>query len=163
MLTMPRFYFVKTPSLCLRCRVLLRKNALGGTNLPKIERLLRSCSLSSASGHSVRRLIGLKHRSHFKRCIRDLSKHGIKPVKSIPGSHVICCHVDKRRMKELHSLTNHPSVKYVEPDFKISAHGLGAVYPSPRRHVQICLLEVQTTQTRCCTKKTIFQSHQSHY
>ena len=104
--------------------------------MPKLERLLRSCSLSSASGHSMRRLIGLKHRSHFKRCIRDLSKHGIKPVKSIPGSHVICCHVDKRRMKQLHSLINHPSVKYVEPDFKISAHGLGAVSPSPRRHVQ---------------------------
>ncbi|MFC5650890.1 S8 family peptidase [Paenibacillus solisilvae] len=101
--------------------------------MPKLERLLRSCSVSSASNLTTRRLIGLKHRSHYKSCIQELSKHGIKPSKKMPGGHVICCHIDKRRMKQLQSLTEHPSVKYVEPDFKISAHGLGVARSAPKR------------------------------
>ncbi|WP_232016520.1 S8 family peptidase [Paenibacillus baekrokdamisoli] len=100
-----------------------------------MERLLRDCTLGRASACSSRKLIGLKRQSHYKRCLRELSKYGITPVKSIPDSRVICCHVDKRRISTIQSLTKHPFVKYVEPDFKMRAHPITTSLSRPAKAV----------------------------
>ncbi|CAH1210382.1 hypothetical protein PAECIP111893_03214 [Paenibacillus plantiphilus] len=88
----------------------------------RVERLLIHCSSSTVSGHTVRQIIGFKNQAIYKRCIRELSRNGIRPVKSIRRSRVISCLLDGRRTEQLQSLKNHPHVKYVEPDFKISSH-----------------------------------------
>ncbi|WP_308639072.1 S8 family peptidase [Paenibacillus silvisoli] len=91
--------------------------------MPNVERLLLSCSKGRPSGHTARKLIGFKSQSQYTQCLKELAKYGIKPVKSIRRNRVICCHVDSRRTQQLQSLAEHPNVSYVEPDFKIHAHG----------------------------------------
>ncbi|SEN22115.1 minor extracellular protease Epr [Paenibacillus sp. OV219] len=91
--------------------------------MPNVERLLLSCSKSKSTGYTSRKLIGFKRDSDYKQCMEELSKYGIRPVKSIQKSRVICCHLDSRRTEQLKSLAQHPNISYVEPDFKIHAHG----------------------------------------
>ncbi|MBW7473521.1 S8 family peptidase [Paenibacillus oenotherae] len=100
--------------------------------MKRVERLLLHCSSGTVSGqHTVRQIIGFKTQSNYKRCIKELSRHGIKPVKSIRQSRVISCLLDGRRTEQLQSLKNHPHVKYVEPDLKISSHGLSPAFIAP--------------------------------
>lgn len=92
--------------------------------MKRVERLLIHCSGSAVSGYAERQIIGFKNQAVYKRCMRELSKNGIRPVKSIRRSRVISCLLDGRRSAQLQSLRNHPHIKYVEPDFKISSHGI---------------------------------------
>lgn len=91
--------------------------------MPNVERLLLSCSKSKSTGYTSRKLIGFKRESDYKQCIEELAKYGIRPVKSIQKARVICCHLDSRRTEKLRSLAQHPNVNFVEPDFKVHAHG----------------------------------------
>ncbi|WP_245996135.1 S8 family peptidase [Paenibacillus taihuensis] len=97
-----------------------------------MERLLLSCSKSKSTGYTSRKLIGFKRESDYKQCIEELAKYGIRPVKSIQKSRVICCHLDSRRTEQLKSLSKHPNVNFVEPDFKIHAHILQPVKRSKK-------------------------------
>ncbi|NBD22655.1 S8 family serine peptidase [Paenibacillus sp. T1] len=91
--------------------------------MPKVEKLLLSCSTARSSTHTSRKLISFKRRDHYVKCLNQLANFGIKPVKSIRRGRVIVCHVDSRRADKLQTLARHPDVSYVEPDFKVHAHG----------------------------------------
>ena len=91
--------------------------------MPKVEKLLLSCSTARSSTHTSRKLISFKRHDHYGKCLNQLANFGIKPLKSIRRGRVIVCHVDSRRADKLQTLAHHPDVNYVEPDFKVHAHG----------------------------------------
>ncbi|MFD0717431.1 S8 family serine peptidase [Paenibacillus sp. GCM10027626] len=90
----------------------------------KVEHLLRKCHSRSTGGHTVRHLIVLKSEQHYKCCLRELRKHGLKPHKSIKGERLLCCSIDSRLTDRLSELASHPAVRYIEPDVKVKAHGI---------------------------------------
>ncbi|UVI32325.1 S8 family peptidase [Paenibacillus spongiae] len=96
--------------------------------LQKVEQLVRRCQVSGISSRTIRQMIRFKYRRHYTRCLRELRKHGIRPLKSIKGERIICFNIDSRQLRRFRSLMAHPHVKYVEPDFIINAHML----PAPR-------------------------------
>ncbi|MBO7744021.1 S8 family peptidase [Paenibacillus sp. MWE-103] len=93
--------------------------------MPKVEKLLLSCSSARSSAHTTRKLIGFKRRGQYVRCMNQLANYGIKPIKSIRRGRLIVCYLDNRRTDKLHSLAAHPDVKFIEPDSKVRAHGIG--------------------------------------
>ncbi|MBP3964397.1 S8 family peptidase [Paenibacillus lignilyticus] len=120
--------------------------------MPNVERLLLSCSKGRSSGHTTRKLIGFKSQSQYTQCLKELAKYGIRPVKSIRRNRVICCHVDSRRTQQLQSLAQHPNVSYVEPDFKLHAHGF-QVHPKAKNakvriHAKASLYSRKNLRTR---------------
>ncbi|WP_338045887.1 S8 family peptidase [Paenibacillus sacheonensis] len=88
-----------------------------------MEKLLLSCSSARPSTHTTRKLIGFKRQDHYEKCVRQLESFGIKPLKSIHRGRVIACHIDSRRGDKLKKLSHHPDIRYVEPDYKVHAHG----------------------------------------
>ncbi|GGD69858.1 S8 family peptidase [Paenibacillus nasutitermitis] len=90
----------------------------------KLERLLESCISGGETSNTIRTLIGFKHRSQYQKVMKELSKQGITPVKCMRESNAICCHVHPKHRNRLHALNAHPQVEYVEPDYKMKAHGL---------------------------------------
>ncbi|WP_258171196.1 S8 family peptidase [Paenibacillus sp. R14(2021)] len=91
--------------------------------MPKVEKLLLSCSSARPSAHTSRTLIGFKSREQYMKCIKQLANFGIRPVKIFRRGRAIVCHVDSRFSEQLQSLARHPDINYIEPDFKIHAHG----------------------------------------
>ncbi|WP_225446513.1 S8 family peptidase [Paenibacillus rhizovicinus] len=89
-----------------------------------MEKLLLSCSTARSTSHTSRKLISFKRQDQYARCMRQLANYGIKPLKSIQKGRVIVCHIDGRRSDKLRKLARHPDVSYVEPDFKVHAHGI---------------------------------------
>ncbi|SDW32471.1 S8 family peptidase [Paenibacillus sp. CF384] len=116
--------------------------------MPNVERLLLSCSKGRSSGHTTRKLIGFKSQSQYTQCLKELAKYGIRPVKSIRRNRVICCHVDSRRTQQLQSLAEHPNVSYVEPDFKLHAHGFETKPRLKNSKVRISAKASLSTRTR---------------
>ncbi|MFC4808419.1 S8 family peptidase [Paenibacillus sp. GCM10023250] len=98
-----------------------------------MEKLLLSCSSARSSAHTTRKLIGFKRRGQYVRCMNQLANYGIKPIKSIRRGRLIVCYLDNRRTDKLHSLATHPDIKFIEPDSKVRAHGLGPVRVKSRR------------------------------
>jgi minor extracellular protease Epr len=90
--------------------------------LSKLETLFSSCAVCKPSQNSFRKLITLKSKRSYMRCLKQLKSLDINPYKTVPRSLVIGCHVDKR--SAWRSLVKHPLIKLVEKDFKIRAHDL---------------------------------------
>ncbi|WP_225442850.1 S8 family peptidase [Paenibacillus lycopersici] len=88
-----------------------------------MEKLLLSCSTARSTARTSRKLIGFKRQDQYDKCVRQLADYGIKPLKSIRRGRLIVCHIDGRRGDRLRKLAQHPDVSYVEPDFKVHAHG----------------------------------------
>lgn len=91
--------------------------------MPTVEKLLRSCLKSRSSAHTKRKLIGFKQRAHCEKCMKHLAKHGIEPLARIGSGKAIACHIDTRNRAKIKSIAGHPDVQYVEPDYKMRAHG----------------------------------------
>lgn len=69
----------------------------------------------------VRRIVVLKRKSDYRKCLAVLSKAGIRPVKKSVALRMICCHA--KRSGKWRELRNHPGIAYVEQDKKARAHG----------------------------------------
>src|SRR5690606_26876097 len=83
------------------------------------ERLCR-CARPQAERHTQRRMITLATRREFNACLAALQRAGIRPIKRIPGSRMLCLHVKKST--DWQRITAHPAVTYAEADRKVSAH-----------------------------------------
>ncbi|MCD9021277.1 S8 family peptidase [Cohnella silvisoli] len=70
-----------------------------------------------------RRNIVLHRKEDYRRCLKQLSIAGIKPVKVVDSLNFICYHADRAsNWKQLHG---HPRVAYVEKDLKVKSHVIG--------------------------------------
>lgn len=90
--------------------------------MSKLGKLVCRCSRSRSSKHTSRKLITLKTSASYHRCLHELRKHGIRPVKSLNKTRVICCHIDRRH--DWKAIAKHREVGFVESDMKAHAHGI---------------------------------------
>ncbi|RCW51182.1 S8 family peptidase [Paenibacillus prosopidis] len=90
--------------------------------MSKLETMFSSCAACRPSRHTFRKLITLKSKRSYMRCLKQLKSLDINPYKTVPSSLVIGCHFDKR--SAWRSLAKHPLIKLVEKDYKIRAHDL---------------------------------------
>lgn len=90
--------------------------------MSRLETMLSSCAACKPSQHTFRKLITLKSKRSYMRCLKQLKSLDINPYKTVPSSLVIGCHFDKR--SAWRSLAKHPLIKLVEKDYKIRAHDL---------------------------------------
>ncbi|MFC4302705.1 S8 family peptidase [Cohnella boryungensis] len=87
--------------------------------------LARQLALSVKRKPSIRterRNIVFRSPHDYRRCLRQLSAAGVRPIKKIDSLRMICCHAD--RGDDWKSLSAHPRVSLVERDHKVRAHGL---------------------------------------
>ncbi len=75
------------------------------------------------SMRTERRNIVLHRKEDYRRCLKQLTSAGIKPVKTVDSLNFICYHADRAINRKL--LHDHPRVAYVEKDLKVKSHGIG--------------------------------------
>ena len=59
--------------------------------------LLCRRALGSGGRNTERRLIAVRNKSEYDRCLARLKQEGVNPVKSLRGAGLLCVHADKRR------------------------------------------------------------------
>jgi minor extracellular protease Epr len=96
-----------------------------------IARLLSRSVHVQGRKNTERQLIGFRSRKDFEHSIRLLKRSGKRPVKSLPDSGILCCHLDKRLGAKL--LADHPGIRFVEKDIKARAHIHSAYAPKIRK------------------------------
>ncbi|MFC5699806.1 S8 family peptidase [Cohnella faecalis] len=88
-----------------------------------LEHLLRgSFRRKPRSGKPQRRIVVLRRNSDYRKCLADLAKAGIRPVRKSDALRMICCH--SKRSGHWKHLRRHPGIAYVEKDSRVKAHGL---------------------------------------
>ncbi|WP_246027782.1 S8 family peptidase [Paenibacillus xylaniclasticus] len=91
----------------------------------RLEKLFGHCVRTSAAKHTTRHLIGFRGQKSYTRLIRLLQRKGIKPVKTLRSSRVICCYVDAKRLKsKVRTAAAVAGVKFIEKDARVRAHAL---------------------------------------
>ncbi|WP_246070697.1 S8 family peptidase [Paenibacillus kobensis] len=91
----------------------------------RLEKLFGQCVRTSAAKHTTRHLIGFRGQRSYTRLIRLLQRKGIKPVKALRSSRVICCYVDSRRLKsKVRTASDVAGIKFIEKDARVRAHAL---------------------------------------
>ncbi|HUC90817.1 MAG TPA: S8 family serine peptidase [Paenibacillus sp.] len=83
--------------------------------------LLCRRALGSGGRNTERRLIAVRNKSEYDRCLARLKQEGVNPVKSLRGAGLLCVHADKRR--DWSEIKAHPSVRFVEKDAVVRTHG----------------------------------------
>lgn len=90
-----------------------------------LKTMFQNCAACKPSQHTIRKLITFRSKQSYGRCLKHLKALGIRPFKKFAGSHTVGCHFNKQSSWE--ALASHPSVKLIEKDFKIRAHGATAM------------------------------------
>lgn len=106
--------------------------------MSKLETMFSSCAPCKPSQHTFRKLITLRTKRSYMRCLKQLKSLNINPYKTVPNSLVIGCHLDKR--SAWRALAKHPLIKLVEKDFKIRAHDVKVNKPKTSRSRSLPLL-----------------------
>ncbi|GMK37937.1 hypothetical protein PCCS19_09910 [Paenibacillus sp. CCS19] len=90
-----------------------------------LEKLFGQCVRTSAAKHTSRHLIGFRGKSSYNQLIQYLERKGIKPIKTIKSSRVICCYMNTRSLSNkarINALP--PSIKFIEKDARVRTHAL---------------------------------------
>jgi len=91
----------------------------------RLEKLFGQCVRTSAAKYTTRHLIGFRGQKSYARLIRLLRRKGIKPVKALRSSRVICCYVDARQLRsKVRAASDIAGIKFIEKDAKVRAHAL---------------------------------------
>lgn len=91
----------------------------------ELAKQLCQCVKLKPSLRTERRIIVLRNGKHYRHCLKELKAAGIKPVKTDDSMRLICCHTHRKHSWQ--RLIKHPSVAYVERDYKVKAHGYSRV------------------------------------
>jgi len=101
--------------------------------MTNLKNLLKNCALSTSTGQSSRKLITFRSKKSYMLFLKHLESAGIKPFKTVTGSRMIGCHINKNsKWKEL---KKHPHITILESDRKVIAHGISRThrkYSKPR-------------------------------
>ncbi|PWW05626.1 minor extracellular protease Epr [Paenibacillus cellulosilyticus] len=90
-----------------------------------LEKLFGQCVRTSAAKYTSRHLIGFRGKSSFNQLIQYLERKGIKPIKTLRSSRVICCYMNTRSLNNKARITSLPSgIKFIEKDARVRTHAL---------------------------------------
>ncbi|MBD3918724.1 S8 family peptidase [Paenibacillus sp. PR3] len=92
-----------------------------------LEKLFGQCVRTSAAKHTSRHLIGFRGKTSYNQLVQYLERKGIKPIKTIKSSRVICCYMNTRSLKNKARITSLPAgIKFIEKDARVRTHALPA-------------------------------------
>lgn len=94
--------------------------------MKELVRMVCRCARNKAGKYAERHIIVMKNADGFDQLLNGLRQAGIAPLKTVRGSRLICCYLDRRN---LNSLRNHPHVKSLEKDIRVRALALKAASP----------------------------------
>jgi minor extracellular protease Epr len=90
-----------------------------------LEKLFGQCVRTSAAKNTSRHLIGFRGKSSYNQLIQYLERKGIKPIKTLKSSRVICCYMNTRSLNNKASITSMPAgIKFIEKDGRVRTHAL---------------------------------------
>lgn len=106
--------------------------------MPSTAKLIAGCAAKAAACKAERTLIRFTHRKYYDACLAELKTSGIQSLKTLPGSRLICAHIDPSRQHALEALRRHPHVDFVEKDGRAAAHALELPARPPRQQRKRC-------------------------
>lgn len=89
--------------------------------MSQLSNILTAAVHSSANRRTERKMIVLKNRKQYIRCMEALKQQGIDPIKKIGSANTLCCHLDLS--KSTPSLLQHPHIRTIETDCTVKVHG----------------------------------------
>lgn len=90
-----------------------------------LEKLFGQCVRTSAAKYTSRHLIGFRGKSSYNQLIHYLERKGIKPIKTLKSSRVICCYINTRSLNTKARITSFPAgIKFIEKDARVRTHAL---------------------------------------